>query len=230
MASEKKLKTSHITLYKNSIFWDNRDPCLPWHQACGSTFPPAGIALLGCSMSFCYNDLKRIRGWGLAPFSAPSPLPLLHPSAQLVSLPPSPLYPKGLIHSCTLSSHGRVVLWSQVWWPLRQKKPGSPSWFIIGDMSNISTFPKLTCFTADLRMNILVKPEVETSVYQQQKKGRQCTNIKFNGNWCWTSPTWCKFDSYEGQVHLGVLAFLLVKLALELHSVIHHRLLCNVDS
>ena len=33
------------------------------------------------------------------------------------------------------------------------------------------------------------------SVYPLQRWGRKCTNYKFNCNWCWTSPTCCKFDS-----------------------------------
>ena len=37
-------------------------------------------------------------------------------------------------------------------------------------------------------------PTMYWSVYPLQRWGRKCTNIKSNGNWCWTSPTWCKFD------------------------------------
>ena len=67
-----------------------------------------------------------------------------------------------------------------------------------------------------------------------QKQKRQCTNIKSISNWTWTSPTWMQSwlvgRTSTPRLRLGVLASLLVNFALELHSVIHHRLLNNVDS
>ena len=62
---------------------------------------------------------------------------------------------------------------------------------------------------------------------------RQCTNIKSNSSGGGPHRPWRNVDSERTstpRLRLGVLASLLVNIALELHSVVHRRLHSIVDS